>query len=202
MIQSGQVLLADLYLYDVTEYQMHRLMFEEEATAIGYPTADGKPGVFISGQDMCGISATSDCKDGAWAFVESTLAKQDNNNHIWMFPSRKDLLDELFAEAMRPEYQRDFEGNIMYDEEGNAMQYPKTTWGYDDWEAEIYAATQEEVDEIKAMIEMARPMNGADQTVFNIILEEAGPYFKGQKSAQDVANIIQSRVDMYISENY
>lgn len=202
MIQSGQVLLADLYLYDVTEYQMHRLMFEEEATAIGYPTSDGKPGVFISGQDMCGISATSDCKDGAWAFVESTLAKPDDMNSIWMFPARKDLLEELFAEAMTINYQYDENGEIMYDEEGNPIQHPKTTWGYDDWEAEIYAATQEEVDEIKAMIEMARPMSGADQTVFNIILEEAASYFKGQKSAQDVANIIQSRVDMYISENY
>lgn len=202
MIQSGEVLLADLYLYDVTEYQMHRLMFEAEATAIGYPTSDGTPGVFISGQDMCGISASSDCKDGAWAFVESTLAKTGDNSHIWMFPSRKDLLEELFAEAMEPNYQRDADGNIMYDENGNALQYPKTTWGYDDWEAEIYAATQEEVDEIKAMIAAARPMNGADQTVYNIIMEEAGPYFKGQKSAQDVANIIQSRVDMYISENY
>lgn len=202
MIQSGQVLLADVYLYDVTEYQMHRLMFEDEVTAIGYPTSDGTPGVFLSGQDMCGISASSDCKEGAWAFVESTLAKQDNIHGYWMFPSRKDELDALFEEAMKIDYMYDANGNIMYDEDGNAMQYPKTSWGYDDWEADIYAATQEEVDEIKAMIEMARPMNGADQTVFNIILEEAGPYFKGQKSAQDVANIIQSRVDMYISENY
>ena len=202
MIQSGQVLLADVYLYDVTEYQMHRLMFEDEVTAIGYPTSDGTPGVFISGQDMCGISANSKYKEGAWAFVESTLAKPDNLDGFWMFPSRKDMLDELFAEAMEPAYQRDANGEIMYDEEGNALQYPKTTWGYDDWEAKIYAASQEEVDELKAMIEMARPMSGADQTVYNIISEEAASYFKGQKSAQDVANIIQSRVDMYISENY
>ncbi len=202
LIQSGQVLLADVYLYDVQEYQMHRLMFEEEATCIGYPTSDGTPGVFISGQDMCGISSTSKCKDGAWAFVESTLAKSDDMNHIWMFPSRKDQLDELFAEAMKPEYMRDANGDIMYDEEGNALQYPKTTWGYDDWEAEIYAATQEEVDDLKAMISMARPVAGADQTIFNIITEEASSYFKGQKSAQDVANIIQSRVEVYVSENY
>ncbi len=202
MIQSGDVLLADLYLYDVTEYQMHRLMFEEEATAIGYPTSDGTPGVFISGQDMCGISASCDCKEGAWAFIESTLAKTGDNSQIWMFPSRKDQLEQLFEESMKIDYMYDENGDIMYDEEGNPKQYPKTTWGYDDWEADIYAATQEEVDEIKAMIAAARPMSGADQTVYNIIMEEAGPYFKGQKSAQDVANIIQSRVDMYISENY
>ncbi len=201
MIQSGQVLLADVYLYDVQEYQMYSLMFEAEVTAIGYPTSDGTPGVFISGQDICGISANSEYKDGAWAFVESTLAKKEDT-YSWMFPSRKDELDALFAEAMEPEYQRDANGEIMYDEEGNALQYPKTTWGYDDWEAEIYAASQEEVNEIKAMIEMARPVSGADQTIFNIICEEAASYFKGQKSAQDVANIIQSRVEVYVSENY
>lgn len=201
LIQSGEVLLADLYLYDVTEYQMHRLMFEEKATVIGYPTSDGTPGVFIAGQDMCGISASSDCKDGAWAFVESILTKEDTG-YRGMFPARKEQLEKMLEEAMEIDYVYDGSGNIMYDEEGNPMQQPKVTWGYDDWEADIYAATQEEVDEIKAMINVARPISGADQTVYDIIAEEAASYFKGQKSAKEVADIIQSRVSMYISENY
>ena len=34
-----------------------------------------------------------------------------------------------------------------------------------------------------------------------IINEEADAYFTGQKSAADVAQIIQSRVSIYVSEN-
>lgn len=201
MIQSGQVLLADVYLSDVQNYQMYRLMFEEEVTGIGYPTMDGSAGVYLNGSEMYGISASSDCQDGAWAFIESVLARSDNDMYRWNFPSRKDELEEVFTEAMTPHYQYDENGEIMYDEEGNALQYPKTTWGYDDWEAEIYAATQEEVDEIKAMIDMAKPQGGSDQTIFTMISEEAESYFSGQKSAEDVAKIIQSRVELYVSEN-
>lgn len=202
MIQSGQVLLADVYLSDVQNYQMYRLMMEEEATGIGYPTVDGSAGIYLNSYEMYGIAASSDCVDGAWAFIESTLAKsEDENMHRWNFPSRKDELEEMFADAMKPAYQYDENGEIMYDEEGNPLQYPKTTWGYDDWEAEIYAATQEEVDEIKDMIALAKPQSNGDQTIFTMIMEEAESYFAGQKSAQDVAKVIQSRVEIYVSEN-
>lgn len=202
MVQSGQVLLADVYLSDVQNYQMYRLMMEEDVTCIGYPTVDGSVGTYLSSYEMYGIAASSDCVDGAWAFIESTLAKDEGSEmHSWEFPSRKDELEELFAEAMTIDYQYDENGEIMYDEEGNALQYPKTTWGYDDWEAEIYAATQEEIDEIKAMIDMAKPQGSGDETIFTMINEEAQSYFSGQKSAEDVAKIIQSRVEIYVSEN-
>ncbi len=202
MIQSGQVLLADVYLSDVQNYQMYRLMMEEDVTSIGYPTVDGSTGTYLSSYEMYGIAASSDCIDGAWAFIESVLAKDESSDmHRWQFPSRKDELEEVFAEAMKIDYQYDENGEIMYDEAGNPLQYPKTTWGYDDWEAEIYAATQEEVDEIKAMIAMAKPAGTADQTIFTMINEEAQSYFSGQKSAEDVAKIIQSRVELYVSEN-
>ena len=202
MMQSGQLLLAEVYLNDVQNYQMYRLMLEEDVTCIGYPTVDGSVGTYLSSYEMYGITASGDCIDGAWAFMESVLAKDENSAmNRWQFPSRKDELEEVFAEAMKIDYQYDENGEIMYDEEGNALQFPKTTWGYDDWEAEIYAATQEEVDEIKAMIDAAKPQGSGDQTIFTMINEEAQSYFSGQKSAEDVAKIIQSRVELYVSEN-
>ena len=37
--------------------------------------------------------------------------------------------------------------------------------------------------------------------ITNIITEEAEAFFKGQKSVADVANVIQSRVQVYVNEN-
>jgi hypothetical protein len=37
--------------------------------------------------------------------------------------------------------------------------------------------------------------------VYSIISEEAEAYFKGQKTVDEVADIIQSRVKIYVSEN-
>ena len=41
----------------------------------------------------------------------------------------------------------------------------------------------------------------SNQDVHNIINEEAAAYFKGQKTAQEVAEIIQSRVSIFVNEN-
>ena len=67
--------------------------------------------------------------------------------------------------------------------------------------AEIYAATQEQGDAILAAIDSASVLLGSDDTVTQIITEEAQAYFEGQKTAQEVAGIIQSRVQIYVDEN-
>lgn len=201
MLQSGNVLLSNASFNDVHAYQMYYLMFEEDGvTPIGYPTADGKPGVFLSANEIYGISAQSENKDAAWKFLESLLSGQ-STSYGWGFPSRKEQLEEMFTEACEPEYQKDENGEILMDEEGNPKQYPKTSWGYDNWDVDIYAATQEEIDGIRHLIEIARPLSRESEEIYSIIGEEAAPYFAGQKSAEEVAKIIQSRVRIYVSEN-
>lgn len=198
MIQSDRILLSDTSCGDVQEYQMYNLMFQEEATPIGYPTFDGSPGIFINGNEIYGISSQSAYKDGAWAFLESVLA---DDKVDWGFPSRKDLLEKVFEKAMTPEYQRDEKGEIAKDESGEPIEMPKTTWGYDNWETEIFAASQEEIDEIRFLIDNARLAVNNSEEIFSMISEEAEGYFAGQKSPQDVAKIIQSRVELYVKEN-
>lgn len=201
MLQEGKVLLSNASFSDVHAYQMYYLMFEEDGvTPIGYPTSDGKPGVFLSGNEIYGISAQSENKDAAWQFLESVLSGQ-MTSYGWGFPSRKEQLEEMFKEACEPEYQRDENGEILTDEEGKFLEYPKTTWGYDNWEVEIYAATQEEIEGIRHLIEIARPLSQESEEIYAIIGEEAAPFFAGQKSAEEVAKIIQSRVKIYVSEN-
>ena len=39
-----------------------------------------------------------------------------------------------------------------------------------------------------------------DQDIYNIISEETQAFFAGQKTAQDVAGIIQSRATIYVNE--
>ena len=201
MLQSGEVLLSNVTFSDVHEYQMYYLMFEEDGvTPIGYPTSDGKPGVYLFGNETYGISSQSTNKDGAWKFIEGLLSEK-TTTHRWGFASRKDQLEEMFKEACEPQYQYDENGEIKVDTEGNPVQYPKTTWGYDNWEVEIYAAGKEEIEGIRQLIEIARPLSRESEEIYSIIGEEAAPYFAGQKSAAEVAKIIQSRIQIYVSEN-
>ena len=61
-------------------------------------------------------------------------------------------------------------------------------------------ATQEEIDRIFELIE-GMQLTDMDMDVFFIIKEEIEAYFKDQKSIEEVAQIIQSRVQIYVDEN-
>lgn len=99
------------------------------------------------------------------------------------------------------EYVKDENGEIMKDENGEPMKERKTGMGWDDFYVEYYGSTQEEIDELQALIDSACLGDTTDEEISNIINEEADAYFKGQKSVDEVADIIQSRVKIYISEN-
>lgn len=49
---------------------------------------------------------------------------------------------------------------------------------------------------------MDKRADSAADNLLKIVKEEAAAYFNGQKSVEDVAIIIQSRMSIYISENF
>lgn len=201
-ISDGRILLNDVNLYDLEEMQMYCLMFNEPVTFIGYPTVDGSNGNRISGENCYAITTKCSDPDGAWTFIESLLQYEPMPE--WgrnRFSIRKDMLEEGFEKAMTDEVVLDENGEPALDENGEVIINPKTTWGYDDWSVEIYAATPEQVQMVRDLIDNATAATNSDQTILSIISEEAAPYFEGQKSAQEVADVIQSRVQTYVSEN-
>lgn len=192
--QQNKVLLSSLSIYSVEEYQKYQMMFEEPTVCVGYPMVDGSNGVFIEAAEMYGITAKSEHKAGAWAFIEKQLSYQGvSGDYTWGFPSRIDELEEVFKEAQRPEYKED--------ENGQLQEVPKATVTFEDWETEIYGASAEQIEELRVLMEEAKPVNRNNAEILNIITEEAQGYFVGQKSAEDVAKIIQSRVSIFVSEN-
>ena len=200
-LQKDELLLVHEVITSVENYQMVRQMIEEPSTAIGFPTSDGTPATVITGWGIYGIASRSDNKEGAWEFMESVLGEESMQD-VEGFPTRIDLLEEIFAEAMEKTYETDEAGNVLYDAEGNPLEAVKTTWGYGSWTAKIYAATEEEIDKLRQMMSHVRLEGGRSQTVVDIVLEEVSAYFADQKTAEEVAEIIQSRVSLYISENH
>lgn len=202
-IRSGACLLADVSFYSMEEYQMYQMMFDAETRVVGYPSKEGDGKLCLQGGSSYGICSKSKNKEGAFSFLETLLDYEEYTRYgrISGFPSRKDMLEEMFTLAMTPEYRLDENDQPILDENGEPMKYPKTTWGWDDFQAEIYEATKEQVDTVRAMLDDCTVMSAMDQELLKIISEEATPYFEGQKTAKEVADIIQSRVSIYVSEN-
>ena len=202
-IQNGEVLLSQAYIYDFNQLQMYDEIFKGEYTCIGFPTVDGTGGHALTTGDAYAITTKSTHKDGAWEFLESVLTEEDNGRYWNGFPSKKSGLEDMAKKAMEPDYVTDENGEIMKDENGEPIvSEGASSVGYEDgWTYTYHKPTQEEVDKVMELMNNAKPVsyNGSDE-ITKIINEEAEAFFKGQKSVDEVAKVIQNRINIYVGE--
>ena len=60
--------------------------------------------------------------------------------------------------------------------------------------------SKEKAAELTAFVSSVDTLYYWDEEINNIVDEETQSYFAGQKSAEDVAKVIQSRLQIYINE--
>jgi glutamyl-tRNA reductase len=61
--------------------------------------------------------------------------------------------------------------------------------------------SQSDIDAVKTILKNMKYQVNSETQIMKIIKEEAAAYFAGQKSAEEVSDIIQSRVQVYLKEN-
>lgn len=183
LMNQGKVLLDTYYLNDFEQVQIYRTVFGGDTTFIGYPNAAQSNGAMLGLNNIVGISNNCKDKDGAWKFVRTLFLPTDNKEEgSYGFSARKDDFEAFCENATK---EKDY----------------SHSWGWGNFEIEVQPATQKDVDQVKELVYNTTAVNGAvSEDITNIINEEAAAYFSGQKSAQDVADIIQSRMQVYLSE--
>ena len=86
---------------------------------------------------------------------------------------------------------------------GNTGESGEKTWTY--WiagqEINIGLMTEEAIARVDALLESLTQCYQYDEAMMNIIIEEASAFFSGQKTAEEVAGLIQSRVSIYVAES-
>ncbi len=58
----------------------------------------------------------------------------------------------------------------------------------------------EEIENIRNLIYSVSKLRSSDAQISNIISEETPLFFNGSKSAEEVADIVASRVQLYVNE--
>ena len=196
-IRNGKLLLLKETVTSVQQYQLYESTFGEPINMIGYPTS-GESGTMITPNGTTvAMNANSKNKEGVWEFMKFLLDEERQENLQSAnagFPVLKSALEKQFEKDMTKEYYEDVDGT--------QKEMPKGVWttgASGEVTVDVYAASKEQVDRIRQMIDTA---GGAriDSQILSIIVDEAQSYFDGQKKAEDVTGLIQERVQVYLNE--
>jgi ABC-type glycerol-3-phosphate transport system substrate-binding protein len=209
LITSDKLILVNGYFSSIADYQSTMARFKEDAICIGYPSVGGTGTYMIASGTPLGINADSTQKEGAWEFISYYLSEEAAED-TWGIPINKASFEKKIQEAMTVQYYTEEEikeGWVWVPEdqqrisEDGKIEKPVTSVYFGDKEDYIYAPTQEIVEEFTKIFTSTKSVSNYNKEVMAIIKEEADGYFSGQKSVEDVANIIQSRLQIYINEN-
>lgn len=165
-----------------------------EAAFVGYPGISGNSSVIQPGSNMFVLSAKSKNLEGAWEFVRYYLTDEyQSSDEMWQLPVSKTAFEAQAQKATEKPY-------WINEETGEKEEYDYTYWMNEE-EIILEPFSQAEVDEICQFIYSVNKRSYYNQDIINIVNEEAASYFEGQKSAQEVASLIQNRVQLYVDEN-
>ena len=190
MWREDKVLTSQCYLGDFREFnRQEKGTFGEDITMIGFPSANGDGSVIMPGLEIV-LSAKSSVKDGAWSFMR-TFLMDEYQSDIYGFPVSVKHLEESAKKAR--------EKNYYEDENGERVEYDDMYY-IGDMEIVIEPMTEQETKELMDELYGFTQIFRYDDALNQIITEEAAAYFAGQKTAKDVADIIQSRAQIYVNE--
>ena len=85
-------------------------------------------------------------------------------------------------------------------EKGKKVEYDSSVY-INGVEVIIHPLNTEDVTKVTNFIKELSLISNSNNSVNDIINEEASAFFSGQKSAKEVADIIQSRLSIYVNEN-
>ncbi len=190
--RDNKTLLMQFYLSGFTNlsYQLNGQM-GEDVTYVGFPTQNGS-GSYVNALDSLVLSANSDCLDAAWEFARYYLTDEYQSELTWGLPVQKKAFMEQSQKALkRPSYT---------DESGNEVEYDETYW-INNEEIILPPLNQQQLDQLIAFVESVDSPYYTNQDVLDIINEEMGAFYSGQKTAKDTAAVIQSRAQIFVDEN-
>ncbi|MBR0207723.1 MAG: extracellular solute-binding protein [Oscillospiraceae bacterium] len=202
-IADGKQLLMRVQLSSFANIASDEASFGGDMTYIGYPTASGV-GSFLQLSSCYAISSACSDKDAAWQFVRGFMTAKAVENS-WMFPARSELLNKKLQEAMTIEYQKDEKGNYLLDDEGKKIPVPIAfvpgEAGEDgmNWEP-VYCLSQAQADKVMALINSTDKLYMENTPALNIVFEQLDAFLSGQKTAEEVAKLVQGKMSIYVNE--
>lgn len=199
--REDRVMLDYSYISSFSDYLQLKFRFGfEPINLIGYPTDSGSGAQIISRAGYS-ITSRSPVKEGAWEFLRFLISDEvltggmeTRGMNTW--PSTVKALDAMAAYETKYYYFFSYNGGWSTSDQP-FTQERLDNMGEQGLEGHL---EQSDIDEVKAYLDSITVSKSADEKIMSIITEEVEPFFKGNKTAADCANVIQSKVSIYINE--
>ena len=190
--RANEALLKIMSIADFNEYRQDRYgTFGEEIEVTGFPLGEKGAGCTIIAEEQIAMSAHSEHKEACWDFMRTYLLPDYQENVPYGFPVTEEALRKMAQEARKPD--------TYTDENGKEQVYERiTTIG--DAEIKLPVLSEEDTDFVIEMLHSLDKGMTSDKTVISIIEEETEAFYSGNKTAEEVAKIIQNRVQLYLNE--
>ncbi len=176
--------------------------YHGDATFIGWPTPDGECGSIAYFFERFGITAGSDCKEGAWEFIKYVLTSE-RATQVWpglWAPILRESMEDEIDTLLNPGRQYE-DSEIVQDEDGNFYIDGVLYEGAAEDPRNIEPlVTQEQVDKFYELLDSMTLIFTGEQDISKIVNSETESYFAGDKTAEETADIIQSRVSIFMAE--
>ena len=136
----------------------------------------------------------------AYEFLDGMFEKEFQEiitTDTMTYPILKEVLYERLDEASEIEYKENDAGELEPVSKYDIYLSYDAPLAY-----EIYQITEEERESLLCLIESIQESSLIDYEIHMIFLEEIESYFADDKTAEEVADIIEKRVQIYMNEQY
>ena len=174
------VILLDAVARDVE-------MYGNAGKCVGFPTRSGKGYSILNADNGFAILKSSEKKDKAWDFIRYCILQTPEWGDYALYSYKPHMQSKIEKELSL--YGQSEE--VIKDEEGNVVEI----------RIGDHNVNEDAVSFIYDMLENSKPCSEHDEVLFDIVCEELDSFFNGEKDVDEVCDIIQSRVQLYVDEN-
>ncbi len=184
--QDGRLAAHYQELYGYGDLLFASACFRGQEVLIGLPSAQGR-GIYMAPVTLC-LNSNSSSTEGARDFLRYLVSAQGQlkfhgtDKHIWAgFSCRRDVVELLLDEYQERDGDQMTSSNLGITVKNTAL-------------------TNEQMEQLMALFEDARPKPEVPYELENIIREELAPYFAGDCPAEEAAGRLHNRVQIYLKE--
>ena len=188
LMREGKIPFNLECIGDMQQYLYKKSVWGEDAVYTGFPGAEGKGRIFIF--DNCfAINSQSTHKEEAWKFVESYFTEEGQKTIApnWNFSILQDVLDQQLSDSRKQEYYQT--------SDGKREKLPILAYEIGGTYENVYAARDEDIQDVREMINNTKVMQRSDLPFIRITQEEALYYFNGEKSIEETVAAIRNKID-------